>query len=117
MAEIEIAGSVLVVHVRGIDQLLAMESRIEVPLAHVAEVTLNPPDAHSVYHGLRVGANVPGLITAGRFLNHGEWAFWDVHDPNKAIAMRLHDEGYARLVIGVDDPARVVREINAALGR
>ena len=118
MAEIEIAGSVLVVHVKGFDQVLALESRIEVPLAHVADVTANPPEAHGVYHGLRMGGtNLPGVITAGRFLNHGEWAFWDVHDPNKAIAIRLHDEGYARLVIGVDDPESAVREITAALGR
>jgi hypothetical protein len=44
-----------------------------------------------------------GVITAGRFMQQGEWAFWDVHDPDKAIAIRLHDQHYARLIIGVDD--------------
>jgi hypothetical protein len=29
--------------------------------------------------------NVPGVITAGRFLQHGERAFWDGHDPDKSI--------------------------------
>jgi hypothetical protein len=118
MADIEISGSTLVVHIGGIDQLLALKSRIEVPLAHIAEVSGNPPEAHRAYHGLRMGGtNLPGVITAGRFLEHGEWAFWDVHDPDKAILIRLHDEGYAKLVVGVDDPAAAVSTITSALGR
>jgi len=47
--------------------------------------------------------------------------FWalarDVHDPSKAIAIRLHDERYSRLVIGVEDPQATAAAINAALGR
>jgi hypothetical protein len=118
MAEVEITSSVLVVHIRGVDQLLSLESRIEVPLQHVAAVDVNPPDAHAIWHGLRVGGtNVPGLITAGRFLQAGQWSFWDVHDPDRSIAIRLHDEHYARLVIGVDDPEATARAIMSALPR
>jgi hypothetical protein len=47
------------------------------------------------------------VVTIGRLVYRGEWAFWDVHDPDKAIAIHLHDEPYAKLVIGVDDPAGV----------
>ena len=64
-----------------------------------------------------VGTNLPGVITAGRFVNRGEWSFWDVHDPDKAIAMRLHDEHYAKLVIGVDDPKATTQAITAAIKR
>jgi hypothetical protein len=46
---------------------------------------------------------------------HGEWGFWDVHDPDKAIAIRLHDERYAKVIIGVDDPAAIATEIGAAI--
>jgi len=116
MAEIELTPTTLVVHITGADKLLALKSRLEVPLAHIAEVTGIVPEAHAVYHGLRVGGtNLPGVITAGRFVQHGEWSFWDVHDPDKAIAIRLHDEGYAKLVIGVDDPQAAVAAIAAAL--
>ncbi len=115
MADIEITPTSLVVHIRGIDQLLALESRIEVPLAHVAGVEVDPPDARNAWHGLRIGTNLPGVVTAGRFLQAGQWAFWDVHDPAKTIAVRLHDEHYARLVVGVDDPAREAAAITAAL--
>jgi hypothetical protein len=59
----------------------ALASRLEVPLEHISSVEVNPADAHQVWHGIRVGTNLPGVITAGRFLQDGQWAFWDVHDP------------------------------------
>jgi hypothetical protein len=34
-----------------------------------------------------------------------------------AIAIRLHDERYSRVVIGVDDPQATAAAINATLGR
>jgi hypothetical protein len=117
LADIEITATSLVVHIRGADQFFALASRLEVPLEHISEIDVSPPEAHGVWHGLRVGGtNLPGVITAGRFVQHGEWAFWDVHDPNQAIAIRLHDERYAKLIIGVDDPAATVAAIRAAAG-
>jgi len=116
LADIEITATSLVVHIRGADQLFALASRLEVPLAHISAADLSPPEAHGVWHGLRMGGtNLPGVVTAGRFLQHGEWAFWDVHDHVRAIAIRLHDEGYAKLIIGVDDPIGVVAAIRSAV--
>lgn len=118
MADVQIDGSTLVVHIRGADKVWALATKLEVPLAHIAGVDADVADARDVFHGLRMGGtNVPGVITAGRFIHHGEWSFWDVHDPSKAIAIRLHDEGYGRLVIGVEDPQATAALINAALGR
>ncbi len=118
MAEIEITPTSLVVHITGADQFFAMKSRLEVPLEHLVRVTTPVPDARSAWHGLRMGGtNLPGVITAGRFVQHGEWAFWDVHDPDKAIAIELHDESYARLVIGVDNPEAMAQAIAAAIPR
>jgi hypothetical protein len=116
VAEIEITPTSLVVHINGADQFFALKSRLEVPLEHIAGVEASVPEAHQIWHGLRMGGtNLPGVITAGRYLQHGEWAFWDVHDPDKAIAIRLHDEHYAKLVIGVDDPAATANAIASAI--
>jgi hypothetical protein len=118
MAEIEITPTSLIVHIRGADQFFALKSQLEVPIEHIAAVDPSPPEAHQIWHGLRVGGtNLPGVITAGRFVQHGEWAFWDVHDPGKAIAIRLHDESYSKLVIGVDDPLTTASAIAAAIRR
>jgi hypothetical protein len=39
-----------------------------------------------------------------------------LRDPANAVAIHLRDEHYAKLVIGVDDPASTVTAITAALG-
>jgi hypothetical protein len=116
VATIELTPTSLVVHITGADQFFALASRLEVPLEHIAGVDWSVPEAHGVFHGLRMGGtNVPGLITAGRFLQHGEWAFWDVHDPDMAIGIRLHDEHYAKLIVGVDNPQLTAELISNAL--
>ena len=118
VADIEIDGAILVVHIRGADKFWALATKLEVPLAHIAGVDIDVADARDAWHGWRMGGtNLPGVITAGRFVHHGEWTFWDVHDPSKAIAIRLHDERYSRVVIGVEDPQATAAAINAALGR
>jgi hypothetical protein len=116
VAEIEIAENKLIVQVRGVDKFFALASRLEVPLAHISSVEVNPSEAHQIWHGIRVGTNLPRVITAGRFLQDGQWAFWDVHDPARSIAIYLHDDSYARVVIGVDDPETAASTIRAAMG-
>lgn len=116
MAQIELTPTALIVHITGADRLAALKGRIEVPLDHIAEVQPSAPEAHKAWHGLKLGGtNLPGVVTAGRFLQHGELAFWDVHNPEKAILIRLRDEDYAKLVIGVDDPATTAAAISNAM--
>jgi hypothetical protein len=43
MAEVELAEDTLIVHVRGMDRLFALRSRLEVPLSHVAGAEADPP--------------------------------------------------------------------------
>lgn len=62
------------------------------------------------------GAHVPGVLMAGTFHLQGDRVFWDVRDAAKEVVVRLTDERYARLVIGVDDPVQVVATIRQALG-
>ena len=59
---------------------------------------------------------IQGLTSAGPFHHEGDRVFWDVHDAAKAVVIRLADERYARLVVGVDDPAQTVAAIRQALG-
>jgi hypothetical protein len=44
-----------------------------------------------------------------------DWVFWDVHDADKAVVIELAHEHYGRLVVQVEDPQRVVDEIEQAL--
>ena len=42
--------------------------------------------------------------------------FWDVHDPEKTVVIRLKDERYARLVIEVEDPPAMAAAIEGTPG-
>jgi hypothetical protein len=97
--------------------LWALKSRLEIPLSHVVGAEFNPEIAREWRKGIRApGTHVPGVITAGTFYQEGERVFWDVHDPEKTVVIRLKDERYARLVIEVDDPLATAAAIQRALG-
>ena len=100
------------------DKLLALKSSITISLEHVAGADVDASEATGFFHGLRLpGTNLPGIITAGTFLSHAEWTFWDVHDPARAIVIRLHDERFSKLVIGVNDPAGTAQAVNSVVKR
>jgi hypothetical protein len=117
MAEVELAQDTLIIHVRGMDRLFTLRSRLEVPLSHVEGAEADPEEARRRWHGiLASGVWVPGPITTGTYFQEGELVFWDVHDPEKTVVIRLRDERYARLVIEVEDPETTVARVNDAVG-
>jgi hypothetical protein len=115
MAEVEFAQEALIVHVRGMDRLFALRSRLEVPLSHVEGAEADPEEARRRWHGiLASGVWVPGPITTGTYFQEGEWVFWDVHDPEKTVVIRLKDERYGRLVVEVEEPEATAARVNEA---
>jgi hypothetical protein len=52
MAEVEIAQDALIVHVRGMDRLFALRSRLEIPLSNVAGAEADPQEACRRWHGI-----------------------------------------------------------------
>lgn len=116
MVDLSIAEGTLTLHVRGADQLWSFKSTLEIPLAHIAGVRLDPEAARGWYHGIKMpGTNLPGVITAGTFYQHGQRVFWDVHHPEKTIVIDLHDERYNELFVEVADPEAAVSAIQSAL--
>ncbi len=116
MTEVELTRDALVVHVQGMDQLWALKSRLETTLSHVVGAEVDPEIARE-WKGMRApGTHVPGAITAGTFFQEGERVFWDVHNPDKTVVIRLRDDRYARLVIEVDDPQATAVAIRKVLG-
>ena len=115
MAEVELAQDALIVHVEGMDRLFALRGRLEIPLSHVEGAEADPEEARRRWHGIMErGIWAPGLITAGTFYREGELVFWDVHEPEKTVVIRLKDERYARLIIEVEDPETTVARVNEA---
>lgn len=115
-ATIELTTDSLTVHIQGADRLWALRSHLEIPLANVVSARAANEEAHEWFHGLRVGgAEIPGVISVGRFYSHGEVVFWDVHHPDRAIAIGLQDERFDRLVIEVENPGQEIARIREAI--
>lgn len=115
MVDLEVQDGNLLLHVKGADQLWALRSSLEVPLAHVAGIRADPEVARGWFHGLKVpGTNIPGVITAGTFYQHGNFVFRDVHRPEKTVVIDLHDERYQSLIVEVADPAAAVALVERA---
>jgi hypothetical protein len=118
MVHIELTETSLIAHVEGLDKLWTFTSRLEIPLAHVVDVERSEAEARKWWHGIKApGANIPGVITAGTFYEHGDCVFWDVHRPEHAIAIRLRDDRYQRLVVEVADVDAAITAIRGALSR
>lgn len=116
MVDLSIAEGKLMLHVRGADQLWAFKSSLEIPLVHIAGVRADAEAARGWYHGIKMpGTNMPGVITAGTFYQHGKRVFWDVHHPEKTIVIDLNDERYQQLVVEVDDPEGAITLIQSAM--
>ena len=113
MTEVSTSDGKLIVDVRGWDKLWSLTSRLEIPLDHISGVRTA---AEEQVRGIRLpGTHIPGVITAGTFLQKGRWVFWDVHDPEKAIAIDLHDERFSTLIIEVADPEATIRDVERAI--
>lgn len=118
MVDLTIAEDKLVLHVRGVDQLWALRSSLEIPLRHVAGVRADPEIARGWWHGIKLGGtNLPGVITAGTFYQHGQRVFWDVHNPENTIVIDLRDEWYNELIVEVADPNAAVRMVQSHLSQ
>jgi hypothetical protein len=114
VTKVSITDSALTIEVQGWDKLWSLTSRLEIPLEHVIDV--RPADDQ--VEGIRMpGTHIPGVITAGTFVQEGNSVFWDVHDPTKAIALDLRDERYSKLVIEVADPTATIDAVKHALFR
>ena len=124
MAKIEITPTSLVVRIEGFDRFLALICGVAGGFGpgwrspwsmSPGSMPRLPRPVASGKAGRSPPSACQNMVALGRMFHHGEWAFWDVHDPDQAIAIHLHDEQYAKLVIGVDDPAGVAAEIARAV--
>lgn len=116
MVDLTVADGKLILHVKGMDELWAFKSTLEVPLIHIAGVRADPDAARGWWHGLKMpGTNLPGVITAGTFYQDGKRVFWDVHNPDKTVVIDLRNEKYQQLIVEVADPESAVQLLSANL--
>ncbi len=117
MVRVSIDGDRIRFEVEGWDQLWSLKSHLEIPIAHVRGVRIDPAAARGWWHGIRFpGTSIPGILTAGTFYQTDGAVFYDVHDPGRSIVLDLDHETYRRLVVEVENTGETVAMINAAIG-
>ena len=114
-ATVSIEAGVMTVVMQGLDKLWSMRSQLDVPLTHVRGASIDPQIVRESKGWRGPGSNLPGVITAGTFHQHGELIFWDVHHGDNAIVIDLEHDKFARLVVEVDDPRATVELIEQAI--
>ena len=118
MVDISIENDKLIIVLSGMDKLWALKSRLEIPVGNISSVRTDPEiTAKQGHTGLKItGARLGERMIAGSFSQHGDSVFWDVHNPDNAIVIELHDEKYAELILEVEDPEATVAAIQSAIG-
>jgi hypothetical protein len=125
MVDAQIIGEVLELRVRGLHKLWALKDSIRIPLASIDAVRADAERARAGPEGARnPGTSVPGLLTAGTFTAGVERTFWDVHNPDNAISIKLRstrelfsglEDRFDELIVEVADPVETMERINRAL--
>ena len=116
MVSVSVTGGIAIFEVQGLDKLWSLKSRLEIPVAHIRDVRADTQAARGWWHGVRApGTNLPGVITAGTFFQHGKRVFWDVHDPEQVIVIELKDERYDELIVEVANPLVTLDLLRASL--
>ena len=116
MVNLTVTGDRLTLQVKGLDRLWAMRSRLDIPLASVRAVRIDPQVARGLWKGVSApGTHIPGFIIAGTFYQDDKRIFWDVHDPNKTVVIELVGQRYDQLIVEVSDPPGVVTMIERAI--
>ena len=106
----------LIVRPQGLHRVLAFAHELRVPLRHIVGVAPAGDESRAPFHGIRApGTSIPGILTAGTFYSSEGRSFWDVRDPARAIAIRLRDDRYVKLVVEVKDVEAALASVNGAL--
>jgi hypothetical protein len=115
MTRIEVSRNRLRVHVQGLDRLLALRSRMDIPLDHV--VSVEPAGRRAAaFRGLQgLESRLPAAIAPTTFYQRTGGGPWGTPDPERTLVIGLYDERYSTLVIEVENPDAAARAIRAAV--
>ena len=115
MVEIQIINGEIQLEVLGIHKIWALKSRLNFPISSIRNVAVDPQLAAKPRGFRAPGTYIPRLLTAGTFYADKKRWFWDVTNPDNALAIELEGEKYQMLIVEVEKPNAIMAQIKAAL--
>jgi len=127
LVDLQISNGILELRMRGLDKLWAFKDSIQIPLASIETARTDAERARAGPEGVRnPGTSIAGVIRAGTFTAGVNRTFWDVHNPDHAISIKLRnpqdffaeiEDRYDEFIVEVENPADTVERINRALSQ
>ena len=105
MADLQVEGEELVLHLSGMEKLEAVHGDLRVPLSAVRTIEVLD-DAHEpADHGLKFGTRIFGVTEVGTFRGRGKKLFAAVHhDTPRGIRIDFDGTDYYTWIVGCSDP-------------
>jgi hypothetical protein len=117
MAELQLEGGELVLHLSGVEKAEAVHGDLRVPLSAVRGVEVLD-DAHSwtgIGAGFKVGMRAPAVATVATVHGQGEKVFVAVHgDTPRGVRVRLAGAPWDEWIVGCADPEAVAATLAPA---
>jgi hypothetical protein len=117
MAELQVHGGELVLHLSGAEKAEAVHGDLHVPVSALrgVEVIDNAHDWTGIGVGLKVGMRVPGVAAVATVRGHGEKVFVAVHrDTPRGVRVRLEGAPWDEWIVGCADPEAVAATLPPA---
>lgn len=113
---VKIEAEELVVIPRGLDKLWSFTKEIRVPLSLVRGATYDPGVVTEPKGVRSPGLNMLGKKISATYRKDGERHYWNVTSASDVIVIEVDPTfTYRRLILSVDDPVGLERQINEAV--
>lgn len=116
MAQLQVEGGELVLHLSAAEKVGAVHGDLRVPLSAVRGVEVLQ-DAHEpADHGIKLGTRIPGMIEVGTIRGGGRNTFAAVHSGTpRGVRIVLDGSFYHEWIVGCGDPETVAQDLTARL--
>jgi hypothetical protein len=117
MAELQIDGGELVLHLTKVEKAEAVHGDLRVPLSAVQGVDIleDAYEPAGVTAGMKIGMRVPGSTAVATIIRPGHKIFAAVHrDTARGVRVRLDGATWEAWIVGCLDPEAVAEQVTAA---
>ena len=117
MAKVTVENGQLVINIEGLRKVGTLKNKLLIPLENVEwamidlEAWKNTPKPFQKI----AGTDSYGIYFGGTFKQNGKKLFYDLGKKDFAVVIKLKNAKYDRLIIGVDEPEKIVDLINGSL--